>query len=160
MKERLVVSVPHTGTRFVKQRLDIKTHVHTITTYSRVWDMVEEYDRNIVIPLRHPQDVLRSWITRDKHKQRGWLVQFSLGWALLQELSERCDAEIIPVDLKQHEEIDNWNPVGHNGSKPEAHDEAMRISIFHIFTLPIVKKYYLPRPLINQPYLDDASLNS
>lgn len=150
--KKLIVSVPHTGTRFLKQRLKVVEHCHTTNSYDRLWDTIEKYDRRVIIPLRHPQDVVRSWITRDKHKQLGWQVQFGLAWTHLQYIYERCSAEVICVDKQEHPDIEDWTPIGNFDQKRNDGAEADHIGIYHIFQLPIVHENYEARPIEPIPH--------
>jgi len=101
--------------------------------------------------MRHPQDVLRSWVQRDKHKQQDWIVRFAMGWALLQELSQTCDCDFVYLEEQNHPEITDWTPVGSKDKKWNDGAEAENISIFSVFRLPIVSEHYRPRPLKDQP---------
>lgn len=145
-QDRLIVSVPHSGTRFLKSRFGWRDHRHTITSYERLISDIEAWDHKIIIPLRHPQDVLRSWFSRQKHRQTYWLTQFVMAWTHLQHVHDACDSEVVTIEGQDHFEITDWTPVGDTDKKYDnCVEKADYIDITPIFALPIIQQRYKPR---------------
>ena len=105
----IIVSVPHCGTRFLKERLGIKDHVHTTKEWNSLVRRVA--NRKIIVPLRKPVDVWRSWCRR--HEGRNFpYAGYYLAWGALQALDYQFDLDVICVDKQEDPRITDWSKVG------------------------------------------------
>lgn len=151
-QDRLIVSVPHSGTRFFEQRLGWYDHRHTFGWFDRLLTDIAAYDGKVLVPLRHPQDVLRSWAARQRNYQSQWLSQFSIAWTYLDWVVRIYDAEVWQVEKQDHPLITDWTPVGNKDrktAKPESVETIMDYTdISPVFALPLIQNTdYEFRPL-------------
>jgi hypothetical protein len=135
----IILSVPHSGTRFLQQRFDVIKCYHTWGKWEDVRQICEEAEK-IYVPMRHPKDVKDSWIRRDRFKNKRGIYMWYMAWYQLQAMDSMFDLDVICVDKKEDERIDDWTVVGH--------DELPWPSNFHdvywdiLFHLPIVERHY------------------
>lgn len=94
-----MLSIPHSGTRFVTEevldRLNIRfrgEHVWRRSGIASREDMLRNKD--ILIPLRHPKDVARSWVLRHKV-----LTRMREMWeVLIEDIDPIADPHYFPMD--------------------------------------------------------------
>jgi len=144
MTSSLVVSIPHTGTRFLKARLGITEHIHTIVYWDSLMREVNKYD-HIVAPLRDPsavwQSTYRRWLKPDAHDN---LHRFIAAWYMMHALTLVRDVDFIPVDLKLDPRITDWEPV--TGELERNNKIKPNLCLMSIYALPFVAQYYSIRP--------------
>jgi len=136
--KRIIVSVPHCGTRFLKERLGIKEHIHTTHEWSSLVERLE--GQHIVVPLRNPDAVWRSWCRRhDQHKFP--YADYYLSWAALQMVANRFDVDVICVDKQEDPRISDWRKVGDEDAS-RARWGLIKIDQRPLYRLPIVFENY------------------
>ena len=106
--------------------------------------------KQIIVPLRNPQDVWRSWARRDnfrEHHLKGHMfpyARFFGAWYTLHTLDMLFDVDFIAVDQRKDPRIADWSRVGHD-DRP-THDGVSAIDLNHLHYLPFVQRHYgLPR---------------
>lgn len=141
MPENLIVSMPHCGTRFLRERLGVKHHVHTTADFNSLMKRIgKTQGGKLYTPLRHPTDVLRSWCRR--HNARTFpYAEFFVGWGVLQHLYATMDLDVICVDKQEDERITDWSKVGdEDGSK--AGWTLLKLDMRPLWRLPIITEHY------------------
>jgi hypothetical protein len=134
----IIVSVPHCGTRFLKERLDVKDHVHTTESWP---DLVERIrGRKLFVPLRKPDSVWRSWCRR-ADKRNFPYAEYYLAWATLQMVANQFEVDVICVDKKQDPRLDDWRAVGDEDAS-RAGWELIKIDQRPLYKLPLVLDNY------------------
>ena len=139
--DSIVVSVPHCGTRFLKERLGIADHVHTTHEWGSLLERVD--GRSIIVPLRNPVAVWRSWCRR--HNPRLFPYgEFFCAWGALQTLAiTRPDIDVICVDKCSDVRITDWSKVGDDdGSR--AGWNLLKVDLRCLHKLPLVATHYGP----------------
>ena len=134
----IIVSVPHTGTRFIKERLGIEQYVHAHTGWRTIWNRAHE--RPIVVPLREPADVFRSWCRRHDPKNFPY-GEFFLAWGQLHALDQMLELDVICIDKCDDPRITDWTPVG-DGDVSRAGWKLHKIDLRAIHKLPIIERHY------------------
>ena len=138
-----VVSVPYTGTRFLKARFGGLSHVHTYTNW---WDLLKACEGKILVaPLRDPSLVWASWCRRriggNNKDPLKVLGDFLHAWFKLHLLHERFEIQYVCVDKKHDPRIKDWRPVGAGefaGSPPGYHQVDLR----PIYDMPFIQTRY------------------
>jgi hypothetical protein len=140
-REAVILSVPHTGTRFLKERLGIEHHVHANSGWMGMYDFCLDREA-IYVPLRRPHEVWRSWCRRHYGREPlEWAGQFFAGWFNVNALSKLFPVEFIAVDRPGHPLIDDWTRVGQFEGRAtdwKLHKCDLRI----IYTLPYIVDIY------------------
>lgn len=120
----LVLSVPHTGTRFTQRLLSPygdATAVHVTEPTDAIRAKVDAADM-VVIPLRNPDDCWAGWIKRGKDKEH----EFAGCWAMLQYWADEIPgAFLLPIDVDARDDAlqniadelavsieTDWSPIG------------------------------------------------
>jgi hypothetical protein len=120
-----ILSVPHTGTRFVMRLLEPHAEFRAVHVIERDVLVRKHCDASplVVIPLRHPGDCWRGWGKRGKHKPH----EFMGAWWNLQRWADMLGdrAIIFPVDHPGRVNalgdiaqalgckiVSDWRPVG------------------------------------------------
>lgn len=134
----IIVSVPHSGTRFLKERLDIEDHVHTHTKWNTLWERTE--GRSLIVPIREPADVFRSWCRRHDPKAFPF-GEFFMAWGQLHALDQMCELDVIAVDQCTDLRITDWRKVG-EGDNSRADWKLHKIDLRAVHKLPIVERHY------------------
>lgn len=119
------------------QRLGIKDFVHATWEWDKLWTATE--GRSIIVPLRHPSTVWRSWCRRwgDEFP----LADFFLGWGKLHALDSMCDLDVICIDKQEDARITDWTPVGDEDGK--RHDwKLLKHDLRPLTALPIITRHY------------------
>ena len=138
MNEPLVVSIPHTGTRFIQARLDIREFVHTHKRWDLLYEQVK--DRKIIAPLRNPNDVWVSTARRQNPETKPFpYARFFGAWNIMHTLDMLFDVDFICVDKREDPRITDWSPEGHNTR--DAFDWPP-ISLGPLYRLPFVRRHY------------------
>lgn len=138
MNDPIIVSVPHTGTRFLQERLGVKDYVHTICPWDALLERVK--DRQVISPLRNPSDVWKSWARRKNPKTEPFPYALFIGaWHVLHTLDMMMDVDFICVDKCSDPRIKDWEPVGNRDYGPY---DLKPIDLRSIFWLPFVNKHY------------------
>ena len=136
----VVVSIPYTGTRFLKTRLRILRHVHTTCSWQQITSEVADY--NIIAPLRDPKDCWDSATRRWRDLTTPFDVsRFIQGWMMMHAVTLWRQVDFIPVDLQHDKRITDWTPIGDTDpGKATRYEPA--IDLKFIYELPFVKQYY------------------
>lgn len=137
--DNIIVSIPHTGTRFLKERLGIDKHIHTIVDWDSLMREIE--GKYIIAPLRNPKDVwmsdVRRWLKWDAEDN---VSRFVAAWYVMHALTLFRDIDFIPVDLQQDDRITDWTPV--SGELDRNNKKHPQICLRRIYALPFVERYY------------------
>ena len=130
----VIVSVQHTGSRFVADRLGIDpAHIiHTYTDLSQVLSQLE--GRGIISPLRHPKDVWESWCKRG----RADYATFILSFFTLAALASIRDVDFIAVDKQEDSRIKDWSKVSHD----ERDTGCVDVDLSPLRMIPFVRDNY------------------
>lgn len=134
----IIVSVPHTGTRFLKERLGIEDHVHTNLAWDKVWERTE--GRSLIVPLRKPASVWRSWCRRNEPDKFPY-ASFFMAWGGLNTLDQMVDLDVICIEAQHDTRITDWSAVG-DGDGSRGDWKLMDIDLRQLYKLPIVDRYY------------------
>lgn len=137
MRYQVIYSVPHTGTYFLIVLLGIK---------ARHYDTMPEAGGLIISPIRDPWQTYRSWVTRGRS-----LAGFDRAWRNFNAAFERLDVAVVPIDTPDRDEhlaalserlerdlSTDW--AAENVGPPAV--EIARLTLDHIYNLPVVQKYY------------------
>ena len=143
----MVLSVPHTGTRFAKRVLQQRCKVRPI----HVTDSEEVIEQRlsecafVVMPIRNPEDCWRGWYKRG----RGDAEKFVAAWRAYQVWADRTDPMILPIDTPSRKDYlgqieqalgttlpTDWQPVG--GQPHVFVDEPCP----DVWSLPVVSRFY------------------
>lgn len=136
--DRIIVSVPHCGTRFLKERLGIKQHIHTTHEWSSLVKRLE--GQEIIVPLRKPDSVWRSWCRR--HDRRNFpFADYYLAWGALQMVANQFEIDVICVDKQEDSRITDWKPIGDEDAS-RARWELIKIDQRPMYRLPIIVEHY------------------
>lgn len=136
----IIVSIPHSGTRFLKKRLGIEEHVHTHTNWNTLLKRVR--GRTIISPLRNPDAVWRSWCRRrNVELDKFPLIEFAAGWYVMHTLAQMFEVDFIPVDKQEDRRIRDWSKVG-DRDESAALWKAHRIDLRALYKLPYVQEHY------------------
>jgi len=141
IREPIILSVPHTGTRFLKERLGIEHHVHANSGWQGMFEFCQDREA-IYVPLRRPHEVWRSWCRR--HYGRDpleWVGHFMAGWFHINALEQLFELDFIAVDRPGDPRISDWSRVGKYDGRPtdwKLHKVDLRI----LYTLPYIKRHY------------------
>ncbi len=147
-----ILSVPHTGSRTLHSVLNCP-YVHTHSK-GRDPGAQEELVRRviegkqIVTPLRDPEDVWRSWTNRHNPDTPNPAKHFKRAWELLETYAQEYDLHFITIDRPERDaqlgellgykpELD-WPAVGHfESDKPP-----VEADLSWIYELPMIKQFY------------------
>lgn len=138
MTSDLIVSIPQTGTRFLRERLGVRDFVHTIESWEQLVGKTE--GRNIVSPLRSPAacwaSSTRRWTTSRPFDTELWLHS----WYMMHALSLVRDIDFIVIEKRDDPRISDWSKVG---DRDEGKNRSIPdIGLRHIYELPFVKARY------------------
>lgn len=140
MTSKIIVSVPHSGTRFLKKRLGIKDHVHANANWVKLWEEVE--GREVIVPLRKPPSVLRSWCRRRADRELvNWIAQFCASWFILHALDQMMELDYICIDKCEDPRIDDWTKVGDEDGS-HVRWKLHKVDLRPIYKLPFVDRHY------------------
>jgi hypothetical protein len=137
-RDPIIVSMPHCGTRFLKERLGLKDHVHTTANWETLTQRIR--GRKIIVPLREPPAVWRSWCRRENPRMFPY-ANFFLGWGVLQLLDSTLSLDVIAVDLQEDERITDWRKVG-DEDMSRAGWQLIKVDLRPLYRLPIIDRYY------------------
>lgn len=140
MSEKIVLSIPHTGTRTLTELFDcgfMHTFVRTYNDYPLYKVILK---RSFVIsPLRDPRKVWESWVNRwEAQKGDAPLEYFSQQWGLLSMFADELPIFFFPVDKLLPDK------VGHVEGDHPYYDPAIypQPNWNYIYSLPMVEYYY------------------
>lgn len=132
----IIVSVPHSGTRFLMERLGIDIHAHTSWSWERLIKTIGV--RRLIVPLRDPVSVWTSWARRSSRDVFPF-AEFFFAWAGLHTLDTMFSLDVICIDKQSDPRITDWSPVGNT---QVARFESFPADLRAVYSLPIVKRYY------------------
>lgn len=136
----MIVSVPHTGTRFLKERLAIKDHIHTHTRCGTVLKRVK--NRQLIAPLRAPADVWGSWCRRAGEKEPlMWAPSFFAAWFVMYALDLTFGVDFICIDKQEDARITDWSIVGAKEPK-YARGKLHGVDLSVLFSIPFLQQHY------------------
>jgi hypothetical protein len=152
----LVLSVPHAGTRTVQKILNCE-HAHVYVRDHPDWPFFAKRIRflRLVVPLRDPRAVWRSWVKRWNAKQgEVELHLFQPQWEHLLAFHEEYKLFYLPVDHVSRDErlqvlaeyLDrplhaNWDDHSGHMDAPETTDHE-EPDWDWIYKLPMVSRFY------------------
>lgn len=141
MTPKIIVSVPHTGTRFLQDRLGVEKYVHTHSNWVHLHERI--HDKQIIAPLRKPKDVWRSWCRRRDGGQDvlDWAQHFFAAWYVLHTIDQLYDVDFICVDKRDDERIEDWSSVGED-EKSHPLWKHHRADLRVIYKIPFVHRHY------------------
>lgn len=141
-----ILSVPRTGTHCLQDILKCD-YVHTYSMGRNAQAQSNLVRKGaaaapLVVPLRNPRDVWRSWTNRFTNPAR----HFEQAWRLLEVYAKEYELHFIPVD---HSERDSqlaklgkfestWPKVGHL----ESDKEPVEADLDWIYEMSFIKRYY------------------
>lgn len=139
MLDAIVVSIPHTGTRFLKERLGIEHHVHT----HKSWEIIckEIAGKRLVSPLRHPLNVWKSWAKRHRVTRFPY-IGFAASWYLMHTLDMLYEIDFIDLEVKTDPRIKNWSRVGDDDVEVTVEDTLPPGDFNQLYKLPFVQRFY------------------
>ena len=136
----IIVSIPHTGTRFLKERLGIEDHVHTHTNWNALWKQI--HNRSLIAPLRNPTSVWRSWCRRrDDGDVLRWAPHFFASWYVMHTLDQMLDVEFVCIDKQEDQRITDWGKVG-DADQSHAGWKLHRVDLRVLYKIPFVQRHY------------------
>ena len=145
MEQQIIVSVPHTGSRFLQERLGISGLVHTTSD----WDYIlfRTDGRQVVTPLRSPLANWLSWSKKTRNLTMQRLADWYDAWYTLHALAQIKTIDFICIEKQSDSRISNWSKVGHNEKAVHEHNLPY---LKKVYELPLVKAHYtLQDDLIN-----------
>jgi len=148
---RVVLSVPHSGTRSLRLALDCLSF-HTYVSVDRLEQDLK--DAVVVSPLRDPYRIWDSWVKRLGTPDEVPQKHFERSWAKLAMLDHIYDIVYIPLDKSAREtqwaflesqlgekiEIDWGHREGHL-EEPGPTKELPR-NLWWVYQLPMIKRFY------------------
>ena len=138
----IIVSIPHTGSRFLRERLGIDEIVHT----ERNWhDLINKTAGHYLIsPLRDPVSVLRSAVKRTPPELAFDIAGWIHNWYMMHALTRIRHIDFIVIAQQADPRITDWTPVGHDddGERPIYDRPYPAIDLGKIYELPFVDGVY------------------
>ena len=107
----IVLSVPHSGTRFVHEHMNTESYHHTWDKWECMVENCKTAD-HIYVAMRHPKDVRMSWIRRGVLHNKRSIYRWYMSWYQLQACDELFDLDVICVDKQEDPRIKNWEKIG------------------------------------------------
>lgn len=139
MSDSIVVSVPHSGTRFLKERLGVDEHVHSHRPWKDVLKRIE--GKHVYVPLRNPKMVWHSWCRRNNKDPLWFAPEFFAAWFNIHTLDQVFDLDFICLDKQNDARIKDWGRVGGNDASRLGH-EIYSVDMQPIYKLPYINRYY------------------
>lgn len=134
----IIASIPHSGTRFLKRRLGIDEHIHIGPDWYVLLEKTQ--DREIVVPLRSPSDIWRSWCRRNAPDKFPY-SQFFVAWGCLHALDQMLELDVVCIDKRDDPRITDWSEVGCEDAGVAAW-KLLKVDLRPLYELPIVKRHY------------------
>ena len=150
LDQPFILSVPHTGTRFLK---DLLKAPHNHVTQANVKERIRAKPI-VCVPLRDPRKVWESWVTRHNsgtHSPDELYFEYERNWRLLEGYDKLKHMYYLPVDHKDRELylelmarvtnkdlVTHWDPVGHE----EPNKAIPNVDLSEIYSLAVVKRFY------------------
>ena len=135
MKDQIIVSIPHTGTRFLQARLGVEKSVHTISKWDSLYNQVK--DKQIIAPLRSPPVVWKSWARRKKAPFP--YAEFFSAWHNMHALDLLFEVDFICLDKRDDPRIADWEPIGQDDPGPYG---LPLIELRPLYFLPFVRRHF------------------
>ena len=135
----IVVSVMHSGTHFLKAHFDVRESFHAHWSWEQLVQEAAAADV-IYVPLRHPREIMESWIRRERLSCTQGRERWYTSWTQLHALDAMFDLDVVAVDLHKDPRIKNWSPV--MSKRPLAPRKWSKVEWEPILQLPIVKRHY------------------
>jgi hypothetical protein len=144
----VIVSIPHTGSRFLSARLAIDEIVHTELSWSEL--IKKTAGKVLVSPLRRPEDVLKSAVRRTPPELPLDVAGWFHCWYMMHALTLIRNIDFIVLEDMEDPRIFDWSPVGKDdkGSlapdgRPMYHDRPVPpLPLDKIHELPFVRARY------------------
>ena len=138
MTHNLIISIPHTGTRFLRDQLGIDRFIHT----ARSWDFImkEIEGKKLIAPLRSPK---ACWKSATRRQQKGRIFDIAKwvrSWYIMHALTLIRDIEFVIIERRTDPRVENWAKVGQND--PGDNKSVPAIDLKPIYALPFVRPHY------------------
>lgn len=114
--------------------------MHTTNEWGSLVRRVAE--RKIVVPLRKPASVWRSWCRRHEGGNFPY-AEYYLAWGALQALDNMYALDVICVDKQEDPRITDWGKVGDEDAS-RARWQLIKIDQRPMYKLPLVLEHYGP----------------
>lgn len=134
-----VISVPHTGTNFIKKRFGVLNYIHSWVPWGQLYETAKNAE-HIYIPMRNPIDVYHTWVRRNRLHGIHGVEDWCRSWYQLNAIHQLFDCDVIYVDKQEDPRIDNWEKVASN-PKPMP-EKWMKVDYAVLWHLPIVRNHY------------------
>jgi hypothetical protein len=135
----IIISVPHTGTHFLKRELGVPTAEHTWVSWDKLIERCDSHE-HIYVPMRHPLKVRNTWAGRGRLGNEEGVMRWWKSWFQLQALDELYGLDIIAVDRQTDPRIKNW---AKERSMPRPLPDSWRkVPIEPVLELPVVNLFY------------------
>lgn len=108
------------------------------------WNTILEQvkDKHIIVPMRKPDTVWRSWCRRRAEKQvLNWVEDFFLAYGIMHTFDQMFDLDFICIDKQEDPRITDWGKVGDEDSS-DATWKLHKVDIRHLYKLPFVQRHY------------------
>lgn len=138
MTDRIIVSIPHTGTHFVSYRLGITDIVHSMAPWEFLLEQIE--GKRIVSPLRHPMNVWKSWCKRYASSEGFAWQTWGFAWRTIEILDSMYEIDFIDLEERRDPRIEDWSPENMEHNFPN--DIPQPIDFNKIFKMPFVARHY------------------
>ena len=150
--DSVIVSIPFSGTRYLRQALNIPRCAHTYVPPERLLEYVESAT-NIVVPLRRPEDNWASWARRWP-EGKPWdrrIAEFERAWIGMAWFLEYMSSEIVweaAVDTTVKTTIKLYpdykfpeSDFPQIGSEDEGNN-SYDYDVSHLYRYSFIKEYY------------------
>lgn len=151
----LVVSVPHTATRFLVNLLGIpfNNQFHTWRYHNPACQAAMASGMLIAAPMRHPHEVWRSWFARGRWGRGDSERNFWLCFDNLHRWSQEHEFHWLPVDAEDRDEYlkalsgalgrplsTDWRALGAMEGKRT--DDGLMPDLSRLWDYPFIRKFY------------------
>jgi hypothetical protein len=148
MRELIVLSIPHTGTRALCAKYNCE-FIHTYVSEFPTRIAAEYYqllnERKILVPLRDPRETWKSWVNRiEEDRGPAPLRLFEPQWYYIDAFYSRV------FDLEYHPVVPQEQATGHVA--PSTEYDYFNPGVYpqpdwdRIYNMEFVKQHYAPGP--------------
>lgn len=137
ISDPIIISVPHSGTRFLKDRLKVTEHIHTNLNWEALMEKID--GRPLIAPMRKPTEVWRSWCRRRNPEEDFPYLSFAMSYGVMHTLDQLFDIDFICLETQSDPRITDWRSVGDQDYGPW---ELRKLDLRPIYKLPFVQRYY------------------
>lgn len=133
--DAVIVSIPFSGTRYLRQALSIPKCVHTYVPPNRLMEYIGGATR-FVVPLRDPKENWKSWARRWP-EGKPWdkrIAEFERAWMGMAWFLQCYEAEVLTIDDFPKSDI----PM--IGKEDEGNNSYL-YDVSHIYKYDFVKEY-------------------